>query len=217
MHMAAGQGTDAQKKTGHAAEQNRPDVLTRRRAWFAGQLDLDPDRLVFVDETGAATNMARRFGRAPRGQRCRAGMPFGHWKTTTFTAGLRRSGFVAPLVLDGPMTGGVFRAWVEQFLAPTLRRGDIVIMDNLPAHKVAGVAEAIRARGARLRYLPPYSPDMNPIEMAFAKLKAILRKAAARTITELWAVIGAALDAFSPVECRNYLAAAGYDASPDLR
>ena len=121
--------------------------------------------------------MARRFGRAPRGERCRAGVPFGHWKTTTFTAGLRRLGFVAPLVLDGPMTGEVFRAWVEQFLGPTLRRGDVVVMDNLPAHKVAGVAKAIQARGASLRYLPPYSPDMNPIELAFAKLKALLRKA----------------------------------------
>jgi transposase len=202
---------DLQKKTAHAAEQERPDVLKRRRAWFEAQPDLDPAKLVFVDETGASTKMARIRGRAPRGQRCRAGVPHGHWKTTTFTAGLRLSGFTAPMVLDGPMRGEVFRAWTEQALAPTLNPGDTVILDNLPAHKVAGVREAVEKVGARLLFLPPYSPDFNPIENAFAKLKALLRKAAARTITDLWAAIGNSLSACTPDECQNYFQAAGYD------
>jgi transposase len=199
------------KKTAHASEQDRPDVLKQREAWFEYQLDLDPERLVFVDESGLSTNMARRYGRAPRGQRCRAGVPHGHWKTTTFCAGLRRSGFTAPLVLDGPMTGETFLAWVQQFLVPTLKPGDVVILDNLPAHKVAGVCEAVERAGARLLFLPPYSPDFNPIENAFAKLKALLRKAAKRTVDDLWDAVGMALDAFTPAECANYLAAAGYD------
>lgn len=187
------------------------DVLIARRLWFDGQLDLDPDRLVFVDETGTSTKMARLKGRAPRGERCRAPIPHGHWKTTTLTAGLRRSGLVAPMVLDGPMDGVCFRAYVEQVLVPELGPGDIVIMDNLPAHKVGGVRQAIEAAGASLLYLPPYSPDFNPIEMAFAKLKALLRKAAARTIDDLWDAIAEAIDHFPPGECRNYFATAGYD------
>ncbi len=156
--------------------------------------------------------MARLRGRSRRGERCRAAVPHGHWKTTTVTAGLRRSGMGAPMVLDGAMNGPAFLAYVEQVLVPTLSPGDIVVMDNLPAHKPAGVRAAIEAAGASLRYLPPYSPDFNPIEMAFAKLKALLRKAAARTIDELWDVIGRSLDAFTPAECANYFAAAGYDA-----
>jgi len=183
--------------------------LRRRRAWFEGQLDLDPDKLVFIDETGATTKMARLRGRAPRGERCRAAVPHGHWKTTTFTAGLRLDGLSAPFVLDGPMDGDAFRAYLDQVLAPELRPGDIVVLDNLPAHRVSGVLEAIEAAGASLLYLPPYSPDFNPIEMAFAKLKALLRAAAPRTIPDLAAVIRAALDAFTPAECRNYFAAAG--------
>jgi transposase len=187
-------------------------VLSRRRAWFKGQLDLDPDRLVFIDETGASTKMARLRGRAPRGRRLRAGVPHGHWKTTTFVGALRLTGMTAPMVLDGPMTGVWFLAYVEQVLVPTLRPDDIVILDNLPAHKGAAVREAIEAAGARLLFLPPYSPDFNPIENAFAKLKALLRRAAARTLDELWRVIGDSLDAFSPSECANYFAHAGYDA-----
>ena len=187
-------------------------MLSRRRAWFKGQLDLDPDRLVFIDETGASTKMARLRGRAPRGRRLRAGVPHGHWKTTTFVGALRLTGMTAPMVLDGPMTGVWFLAYVEQVLVPTLSRGDIVILDNLPAHKGAAVREAIEAAGARLLFLPPYSPDFNPIENAFAKLKALLRRAAARTLDELWLVIGDSLDAFSPSECANYFAHAGYDA-----
>lgn len=201
----------AQKKTAHAAEQNRPDILKRRKAWFDAQLDLDPTRLVFIDETAASTKMARLYGRTPRGQRCRAAVPHGHWKTTTVTAGLRLTGIAAPMVLDGPMNGEAFRAYVEQVLVPELAAGDVVVMDNLPAHKVGGIREAIEQAGAILLYLPPYSPDFNPIEMAFSKLKALLRKAAARTIADLWNAIASACNAFTPDECRNYFAAAGYD------
>ncbi len=182
-----------------------------RQAWFEGQLDLDPERLIFIDETGATTKMARLYGRAPRGERCRAGTPHGHWKTTTFTAGLRLHGLAAPMILDGPMDGDAFRAYVEQVLVPDLDPGDIVIMDNLPAHRVSGVREAIEAASASLLYLPPYSPDFNPIELAFAKLKALLRAAAARSVPDLWETIKSALDAFTPSQCRNYLTAAGYD------
>ena len=182
-----------------------------RQAWFEGQPDLDPEKLVFIDETGASTKMARLRGRAPRGERCRALIPHGHWKTTTFTAGLRLNGLVAPMVIDGAMDGPAFLAYVRQLLVPELRPGDLVVMDNLPAHKVSGVREAIERAGAVLLYLPPYSPDFNPIEMAFAKLKALLRKAAARTIPELWNAIAAILDAFTSDECVNYFAACGYD------
>ncbi|MDQ1232145.1 transposase [Sphingomonas sp. SORGH_AS 879] len=202
----------AQKKTGHASEQDRADILSAREAWFDGQLDLDPETLIFVDETGASTKMARRYGRAPRGERLRMAVPHGHWMTTTFVGGLRLSGMTAPLVIDGPMTGAWFEAWVARVLAPTLKRGDVVILDNLPAHKSVAAREAIEARGARLLFLPPYSPDFNPIENAFAKLKALLRKAAARTVDDLSRTIGAAIDTFTPAECANYFAAAGYDA-----
>jgi transposase len=186
-------------------------VLARRQTWFDGQPDLDPERLVFIDETGASTKMARLRGRAPRGQRCRASVPHGHWKTTTFVGALRLGGMTAPWVLDGPMNGEAFLVYVQEVLVPTLHPGDIVVMDNLPAHKVAGVRAAIEAVGARRRLLPPYSPDLNPIENAFAKLKAILRKAAARTIPALWDAIGAALSAFHPNECANYFTATGYE------
>lgn len=155
--------------------------------------------------------MARLHGRALKGERCRAAIPHGHWKTTTFTAGIRLSGLTAPMLLDGPMHGAAFLAYVEQVLVPELVPGDIVVMDNLPAHKVAGVRQAIEAVGARLLYLPPYSPDFNPIEMAFSKLKALLRKAAARTINDLWDTIATCLNAFTPTECANFFAAAGYD------
>src|SRR5262245_2978471 len=202
-----------QKKIAHAAEQQRADVKGAREAWFEGQADLNPEKLIFIDETGATTKMARLYGRAPRGERCRAAVPYGHWKTTTFTAGLRAGGLAAPMILDGPMDGDAFRAYVTQVLVPELERGDVVVMDNLPAHKVSGVQDAIEAAGAKLLYLPPYSPDLNPIEMAFAKLKALLRAAAARTIPDLWDALKNALDAFTPNECRNYFAAAGYDAS----
>jgi transposase len=155
--------------------------------------------------------MARLRGRAHRGERCRAGIPHGHWKTTTLVAALRFDGLTAPMVLDGAMTGAAFLAYVRQLLAPTLRKGDIVVMDNLPAHKITGVRQEIEAAGARLLYLPPYSPEFNPIEQAFAKLKALLRKAAARTIDALWAAIAAALDAFTTQQCANYFTNSGYE------
>src|SRR3712207_51458 len=202
----------AQKKSAHAAEQDRPDVLTRRWDWFESQPDLDPDRLVFIDESWASTNMARTYGRAPRGQRLRAAVPHGHWKTTTLVAALRNTGMVAPMVLDGPINGGTFQAYVDQVLVPELRPGDVVVVDNLGSHKGAGVRRAIEAAGASLLYLPPYSPDLNPIENAFAKLKAMLRKAAERTLDALWATIGHIVATFTPAECANYFAATGYDA-----
>ena len=154
--------------------------------------------------------MARRYGRCPRGQRLLASVPWGHWKTTTFVAALRVDQITAPCVFDGPIDGASFLAYVEQCLVPTLRPGDIVVMDNLASHKVAGIKEAIEAAGAELRYLPPYSPDLNPIEQFFAKLKALLRKAAARTLDALIAAIAHALTTVHPRECENYLANQGY-------
>lgn len=155
--------------------------------------------------------MARLRGRAFKGERCVASVPFGHWKTITFTAALRLTGFAAPFVLDGPMDGAAFLAYVRDVLVPSLKPGDFVILDNLPAHKVKEVREAIEQAGALVRYLPPYSPDLNPIEKAFSKLKAILRKAAARTLDGLTAAIAEALLAFTPAECLNYFAACGYN------
>jgi len=200
-----------QKKSAHASEQDRADIAAAREDWFENQPDLEPERLIFIDETGASTKMARLRGRSPKGERLRAGLPHGHWKTTTFVAGLRLTGMSAPMVLDGPMNREAFLIYVKHFLAPTLTPGDIVIMDNLPAHKGADVRRSIEATGARLMFLPPYSPDFNPIENAFAKLKALLRKAAERTVEGLWRTIGNLIDAFTPDECANYFAAAGYE------
>lgn len=166
---------------------------------------------MFIDETWASTNMARTHGRAPLGERLRSSIPHGHWKTTTFVAALRNSGMVAPMVLDGPINGVAFQAYVEQVLVPELLPGDIVVMDNLGSHKGTGVRAAIEAAGADLLYLPPYSPEFNPIENAFAKLKAMLRKAAVRTVEGLWNAIGRIIGTFTPAECANYFAAAGYD------
>ena len=201
-----------------------------REAWFEGQLDLDPERVIFLDETATATNMERRYGRAPCGERCRIAVPHGHYKTTTVTAALRASGPFAVHLMDGATNGARFLSYITNMLVPALTPGDTVIMDNLApsalplhraslaeplagsAHKVAGVRQAIEAAGARLRYLPAYSPDFNPIEQAFAKLKTLLRTAAARTLPDLWTAIRNAFIRFKPDECRNYLAAAGYDA-----
>jgi len=185
-------------------------VKAAREDWCGNQAELDPERLIFIDESGVSTKMARLRGWAPKGERCRAAIPHGHWKTITFVGGLTLSGFCAPLLLDGPMDGEAFRAWCEQMLAPSLRAGDVVIMDNLPAHKVVGVRQAIEARGAGLLYLPPYSPDFNPIENAFAKLKAHVRKVAARTIDALETAVANALRQFNPTECANFFAHAGY-------
>jgi transposase len=202
--------TAAQKKSERAAEQERPDVAAARDEWLANQPALNPQRLVFIDETGAATDMARRYGRCPRGERLVSPVPWGHWKTTTFVAALRLGEIAAPCVLDGPMDGDSFRAYVEQFVVPILRPGDVVVMDNLASHKVAGIRAAIETAGAELRYLPPYSPDFNPIEQFFAKLKALLRKAAARTVDALIAAIADILTTVTPQECANYLANQGY-------
>jgi len=166
--------------------------------------------LIFIDESGLSTKMARLRGWAPKGQRCRAAIPHGHWKTVTFVGALTLAGFIAPMVLDGPMDGDAFRAWCEQMLAPALRPGHLVIMDNLAAHKVVGVRQAIEACGATLLYLPPYSPDLNPIEQVFAKLKTLLRKAAERTVEATWRRIGNLLALFTPQECANYFRNAGY-------
>ena len=181
-------------------------------AWADDQPKLDPDRLVFIDETGTSTKMARLHGRAPRGERLVGKIPHGHWKTTTFVAGLRSTALTAPCVIDGPMNGNAFIAYVEQVLVPTLKPGDVVVLDNLSAHKVPGIREAIEAAGAKLLYLPPYSPDFNPIEQLFAKLKALLRRAAERSIESLWNRIACLLDAFQPDECANYFRNSGYAA-----
>ena len=194
----------------HASEQEREDVQAARRAWSEAQSAMDVEKLVFIDETWTSTSMTRRYGRAPRGQRCIASAPHGHWQTTTFVAGLRHHQLTAPMVTDGPMDGEMFLAYVRQFLCPTLQPGDIVILDNLSSHKVTGVQDAIAAAGAMLLYLPPYSPDLNPIEKLFAKLKAWLRKAAKRSVEALWNEIGDLLNTISPTECANYFASSGY-------
>ena len=185
-------------------------MAAARDAWLADQPRLDPRKLVFIDETGCATNMARLRGRAPRGRRVKARVPHGHWSITTFTAALRVSGLTAPMVLDGPMNADCFQAYIEQVLVPTLAPGDIVVMDNLSSHKGDAVRKSIEAAGAELRYLPPYSPDLNPIEQAFSKLKAHLRKHAERSIESLWLRIGALLARFTTTECHNFFRHAGY-------
>src|ERR1700742_1726279 len=200
----------ASKKTLFATEQDRPDVARRRARWKAYQGRLDPARLVFIDETWAKTNMTRLRGWAPRGNRLLAKVPHGHWRTLTFLAALRCDRIDAPLVLDGPINGRSFTAWVEQFLLPTLSPGDIVVLDNLGSHKGKAVRQLIRSAGARLLFLPPYSPDLNPIEQVFAKLKTLLRKAAERYVEATWHRIGSLLDAFPPHECANYLRNSGY-------
>jgi transposase len=184
----------------------------RRQAWFDDQLDLEPERLVFIDETWATTKMTRARGRAPRGQRLRMSVPHGHWKTTTFVAGLRSTGIVAPFVIDGLINRDAFETKVEKVLVPELTPDDVVVMDHLSSHKGPRVRELIEAAGANLLYLPPNSPDFNPIENAFSKLKAMLRKAEERTVRGLWNAIGRIVDLFTPPECANYFAAAGYDA-----
>jgi transposase len=200
----------AKKKTLIASEQDRPDVVEKRQQWRASQAHLPPDKVVFIDETWAKTNMTRTYGRSPRGTRLIHKVPAGRWQTTTFLGAMRAEGFIAPLTVDGPINGPLFRAWVEQCLAPALRPGDIVVMDNLSSHKVAGIREAIEAVGAELRYLPPYSPDLNPIELAFSKLKKLLRDGAERTVDKLWNLCGRILDEFQKPECLNYFRHCGY-------
>ena len=185
-------------------------MAAARATWAAAAPGLDPTKLVFLDETWATTAMTRTRGRAPRGERLVCPVPHGRWRTTTVLCGLRADGLVAPLVLDGAVNGPAFLAYVEQVLAPTLRPGDAVVLDNLSSHKVRGVREAIEARGASLLYLPPYSPDLNPIELAFSKLKRMLRAAAARTADALWDAIAGLLPCFGPTECAAYLRHCGY-------
>jgi transposase len=185
-------------------------VARKRDRWKRHQHRLDPRRLVFIDETWAKTNMTRTHGRALRGQRLIAKVPHGRWTTLTFLAALRHDRIDAPYVLDGPINGDHFRAWVEQHLVPTLSPGDVVILDNLGSHKGKAVRKAIRSAGAHLIFLPPYSPDLNPIEQVFAKLKTLLRRANERTIENTWRRIGKLLDHFSSAECANYMTHAGY-------
>ena len=191
----------------------RPKIARRREQWRKYQNRLDPARLVFVDETWAKTNMAPLRGWAPVGERLRAKVPYGHWRTMTFIAALRHDRIDAPCVLDQPINGTSFLAWIEQFLAPTLAAGDIVILDNLSSHKHPAVRQAIRRAGAKLLFLPPYSPDLNPIEQVFAKLKHLLRAAAERTKEATWKRIGTLLDRFPPDECANYIKNSGYGAA----
>jgi transposase len=193
-----------------AGERDRPDVARRRAQWTKYQDRVEPERLVFIDETWTKTNMAPLRGWAPRGKRLVAKVPHRRWKTTTFMAALRLDRIDAPWLLEGPIDGESFRAYVERVLVPTLREGDIVIMDNLGSHKGKAVRDLIRSAGAKLFFLPKYSPDLNPIEQVFAKLKHLLRKAAARTIEAICAAIGEILGAFTAQECANYFRNSGY-------
>ena len=193
-----------------AAEQDRPDVAQRRATWVVQQAGLDPQKLLFLDEFGAKTNLTRTHGRSLCGTRLVAKVPYGHWKSTTFVAALGLRGWVAPLTIDGALNGELFLAYVEQHLAPQVSPGDVLILDNLSCHKVAGVRESLQRVGADVLYLPPYSPDFNPIEQAFSKLKRLLRSAAPRTVDALWQACGAELSKFTTTEFHNYLAHCGY-------
>src|SRR5271170_4086513 len=199
----------ALKKSLRASEQDRADVARRREQWKQHQDKVAAGRLIFIDETWAKTNMTRLHGRCPKGKRLIGKVPQGHRKTLTFVAGLRCDGIVAPCVFDGPIDAESFLAWVIQFLVPDLHKGDVVVMDNLSSHKGKAVRRAIRAAGAKLFFLPPYSPDLNPIEKAFSKLKTLLRKANARSFDQVQAAIARLLKAITPQECRNFFAHAG--------
>jgi transposase len=198
------------KKSLRASEQDRADIARRRTRWKTHQGRLDPRRLVFIDETWAKTNMTRRHGRCCRGARLVAKVPHGRWRTLTFLAALRHDRITAPCVIDGPINGTSFRAYIEQFLVPTLNPGDVIVMDNLGSHKGKAVRRLIRSAGAKLFFLPRYSPDLNPIEQLFAKLKTLLRKTDPRTIEATWRNIGDLLGHVTPQECANYLTNAGY-------
>ena len=202
--------SSASKKSLVAGERDRPDVARRRAQWTKYQDRIEPERLVFIDETWTKTNMAPLRGWAPRGRRLVAKVPHRRWKTTTFVAALRLDRIDAPWLLEGPINGESFRTYVERVLVPTLREGDIVIMDNLGSHKGKAVRELIRSAGAKLFLLPKYSPDLNPIEQVFAKLKHLLRKAAARTIEAICTAIGEILGTFTSEECANYFRNSGY-------
>jgi transposase len=194
------------------AEQDRPDIARKRRRWKSHQGQIEVSRLVFIDETWIKTNMAPLRGWGPRGERLAAKVPYGHWKTLTFVAALRHDRVDAPFVIDGPINGELFALYVQTVLAPTLNEGDVVILDNLGSHKGKAAREAIRKRRAHLIFLPPYSPDLNPIEQLFAKLKHLMRKAQERTHEATWRKVGELLDLVSPTECTNYLRNSGYAA-----
>ena len=210
LDIPAARGPAVQKKTLLALERARADVARRRRRWLSLQHSLDPQRLVFIDETWIKTNMAPLRGWGPKGERLRAFVPHGHWRTLTFLGALRCDRLTAPCVFDGPINGESFRAYVEQQLLPVLKQGDIVVMDNLGSHRSAAIRRMIRAAGARLWYLPPYSPDLNPIEQTFAKIKHWMRAAQRRTVEDTWRQIGALVGTIEPSECGNYFANAGY-------
>ena len=190
-------------------------MVAARCAWQEERQGWDASQLVFLDETGLNTSMGRLYGRSPKGQRCLGSLPHGHWQSFTFLAALRCGQLTAPWLIDGPMDGAMFLSWVERELAPTLKQGDLVICDNLSCHSVAGVREALAARGASLRPLPAYSPDLNPIEPAFSKLKASLRSAAKRTFLTLRRATAKALDTFTPTHCANFFRHAGYHVPAD--
>ena len=196
-----------------ASERERPDVARRRAQWRRYQRRIACERLVFIDETWTKTNMAPLRGWAPCGERLKASVPQGRWKTLTFLAALRHDRIEAPWLLDGPINGERFLTYVEEVLVPTLKPGDIVIIDNLGSHRGKAIRRALRVAGVKLFFLPKYSPDLNPIEQAFAKLKHLLRKAAARTVEAVCAAIGQLLDAFTPEECSNYFTNAGYNST----
>jgi putative transposase len=201
----------SQKKTLIASEQDRPDVARRRAQWLRYRHQIDPSRLVFIDETWTKTNMAPLRGWAPRGERLNAKVPHRRWKTMTFLAALRQDRIEAPWLIDGPINGERFRLYVEKILLPTLHPGDIVIIDNLGSHRGKAIRRIIRSVDAKLFFLPKYSPDLNPIEQLFAKLKHWLRKAARRSIKAVANAIGEILDVVTPNECRNYFINSGYD------
>jgi transposase len=188
-------------------------VKQKRDAWAGRIPGLDPTKLVFIDETSANTKMTRRYGRAPRGKRVVEAVPHGHWKTTTFVAALRSEGLVAPMVIDGAMNGDLFVAYTTQVLVPALKAGDVVVLDNLSSHKRVAAVRAIEAAGGTVAYLPPYSPDYNPIELAFAKVKARLRAAKLRTIDTIENFFGTVHEVFDPDECRGYIRHSGYNAT----
>jgi len=204
------------KKTVHADEQRRPDVAAARRRWRDTQPLHDARGYVFVDESGVTTDLLRRYGRSPRGVRLRDYTPCGHWQTHTIIAALRVEGLQAPAVFDGPLDNPTFLAYVEQVLVPTLRPGDVVVLDNLAIHKQPEVQAAIERVGARLRFLPPYSPDLNPIELAFAKLKAFMRAARPRSFDQVVDLVGIALRLYTPTECRNFVRHCGYRVATPL-
>jgi transposase len=198
------------KKTTRAAEQDRPDVAAARAWWRSHQPEWDPARLVFIDETALNTKMARLYGRSPRGRRCIGAVPHGHWQTSTFIAALRRDRIDAPFLIEGSANMEVFAAYVGKVLCPELNPGDVVILDNLCIHKTATVARLIEAQGAFIRYLPAYSPDLNPIELAFSKLKSHLRQAAARTLEDLQGAVASSLAQFQPFHCQGFFKHAQY-------